>query len=315
MTDHQNRTRDASAERLRSLQPGGVTPGGPAGGDGDKPAAGGPVGRRRFFGLVAGAVVAAGAVYALMPGHSGLPEPPGQLVGPEFRAATLALKPAPQVAMPAMVPTSAKSAGQVGWASCAGSAAGTNLSDLDLVVAIDTTGSMGGVIEDVKSNVARLIANLQAGQGNVRVGIVAYRDTGDEYVVRQFPFTSLDQTGALALTGFVSGLRAAGGGDWPEKMDAALDTAVGMTWRGDVPASIVIIADAPAHGADQNATLGLAQALTSKIPGSQVSLIDTGSGGNGFMRALPKSGGGQYITYDGHILNSLFPAITGCPSR
>ena len=31
------------------------------------------------------------------------------------------------------------------------------------------------------------------------------------------------------------------------------------------------------------------------------------------MSALPRRGGGQYVTYDGHILKSLLPAITGVP--
>jgi hypothetical protein len=60
------------------------------------------------------------------------------------------------------------------------------------VLPIDTTGSMGGVINDVKANVAQLIATLRTGGGIVRVEIVAYRDTGDEYVVRSFPLRTID---------------------------------------------------------------------------------------------------------------------------
>jgi Mg-chelatase subunit ChlD len=201
------------------------------------------------------------------------------------------------------------------WATCVAGAPVTGLADLDLVLAIDTTGSMGGVINDVKANVAQLITTLRAGGGIVRVGIVAYRDSRDEYVVRPFPLTTLDAAGTAAINGFVASLRAAGGGDWPEKLDAALDTATSMTWRGDVPASIVVIADAPAHQQDQATAVATAEAFTTKIPGAQVSLIDTGSGGHAFMQALPRRGGGQYVTYDGHLLNSLFPAITGCTSH
>jgi hypothetical protein len=189
------------------------------------------------------------------------------------------------------------------------------LADLDLALAIDTTASMGGVINDVKANVAQLIATLRAGGGTVRVGIVAYRDSSDAYVVRRFPLTTLDAAGTAALNDYIASLQAAGGGDWPEKLDAALDTATSMAWRGDVPASIVVIADAPAHPQDQAAALATAEAFMTKIPGAQVSVIDTGSGGHAFMQALPRRGGGQYVTYDGHLLNSLFPAITGCPSH
>jgi hypothetical protein len=56
----------------------------------------------------------------------------------------------------------------------------------------------------------------------------------------------------------------------------------------------------------------LPEALKSVIADAPVI---TGSGGHAFMQALPRQGGGQYVTYDGHLLNSLFPAITGCPSH
>ena len=197
--------------------------------------------RHLLFGAAAAAAAtAAGAAWWL--GSSGLPEPAGQAVGPEYLAATLKVKPAPRVPMPPDHAT---------WTTCVAGSPVKGLADLDLVLAIDTTGSMGGVINDVKANVAQLIATLRAGGGIVRVGIVAYRDSRDEYVVRPFPLTVLDAAGTAALNGFVASLRAAGGGDWPEKLDAALDTATSMTWRGDVPASIVVIADAPAHPQDQ----------------------------------------------------------------
>ena len=123
--------------------------------------------RRLLFGAAAAAAAAAaGAAWWL--GSSGLPEPAGQAVGPEYLAATLKVKPAPRVPMPPDHAT---------WSTCVAGAPVKGLADLDLVLAIDTTGSMGGVINDVKANVAQLIATLRAGGGTVRVGIVAYRDS------------------------------------------------------------------------------------------------------------------------------------------
>jgi Mg-chelatase subunit ChlD len=236
-----------------------------------------------------------------------LPEPTGQAAGPEYREATLAIKPSPAVAPPQE---------NVPWTSCLEGQTGRNLADLDLVIAIDTTASMGGVIGDVKARVSQLLASLKAGGGTVRVGLVAYRDYGDAYVVRSFPLSPLsDPATGAGLAAFIGGLSAAGGGDWPEAMASALDAATSMNWRGNVPASIVVIADAPPHPNEAQTANSLAQNFRSKIPGSQLSLIDTGSGGNAMMRNLPKYGGGQYVTYDGHILNSLLPAITGCKSH
>jgi hypothetical protein len=170
------------------------------------------------------------------------------------------------------------------------------------------------VINDVKASVARLINTLQAGSGSVRVGVVAFRDLGDDYVVRQYPLTDLKSGGADGITAFIAGLNADGGGDWPEKVDAAVQTAEAMDWRAGVPGSIVVIGDAPAHGADQSAALAGATSFHRQA-GHQVSVIDAGSGANAFMQALPSAGGGQYVTYDGNILYSMFPAITGCASK
>ena len=297
MSKDRYQTREAVAARLAQ----GPVPPRPQGPPDSPPAL---LNRRRLlFGAAAAVAAAGGAAWWL--GSAGLPEPAGQAIGPEYLAATLKLKPAPKLSMPANHAT---------WSSCVAGSPVKGLADLDLVLVIDTTGSMGGVINDVKANVAQLIARLSAGGGVVRVGIVAYRDSHDEYVVRSLPLTTLDPTGTAVLNGFVAALQAAGGGDWPEKLDAALEVATGMAWRGDVAASIVVLADAPAHPQDQQNALATAEAFATKIPGAQVSLIDTGSGGHAFMRALPRRGGGQYVTYDGHLLNSLFPAITGCPS-
>ena len=201
------------------------------------------------------------------------------------------------------------------WPTCAAAAPASKLSGLDLVLVVDTTGSMGGVINDIRSNIYQLISNLQAGAGDVRMGIVAYRDMGDDYVVRPFPLTELNGGGAAALSAFAGALRANGGGDWPERMDAALQAAAAMKWRRGLPGSIVVIADAPAHGANTGKAISSARDFAGRRSGAQVSLVDTGSGGNPFMREVPAAGGGQYVTYDGDILKSLYPAITGCASK
>ncbi len=59
---------------------------------------------------------------------------------------------------------------------------------LDLAFLIDTTGSMGGEIEMVKKKTKDLVAKLASGKPApvVRVGLVAYRDRGDEYVTKVF---------------------------------------------------------------------------------------------------------------------------------
>ena len=117
---------------------------------------------------------------------------------------------------------------------------------MDLAFCIDTTGSMQNEIDQVKSKVKSLVAKLASGKPApiVRVGMVAYRDRGDAYVVKCYPFTEdIDQ-----FVKDVAELKAAGGGDGPEAVNQGLHAAVNdLKWaKGDDTAKLLfLIGDAP----------------------------------------------------------------------
>ena len=102
---------------------------------------------------------------------------------------------------------------------------------MDLAFCIDTTGSMQGEIDIVKTKVKELVAKLSSGKPapEIRVGLVAYRDRGDEYVTKVFPFSDdIDK-----VVKDISGLNAAGGGDGPEAVNQAVHAAVhDLSWDG-----------------------------------------------------------------------------------
>jgi hypothetical protein len=115
---------------------------------------------------------------------------------------------------------------------------------VDIVFAVDTTGSMGGLLDGAKRTVwsiANQVRDLEK-DANLRVGLVAYRDTGDAYVTKDFALTDdLD-----AVFAELSSYQAAGGGDVPENVDAALYDAVHkMKWRGASKKMIFLVGDAP----------------------------------------------------------------------
>src|SRR5258706_10461194 len=115
---------------------------------------------------------------------------------------------------------------------------------VDIVFAIDTTGSMGGLIDGAKRTVwsiAKQVSEIDK-NADLHVGLVAYRDLGDEYVTRDFALTSdLD-----AVFTELSGYQAAGGGDIPEDVDAGLFDAVHkMQWRDGAKKMIFLVGDAP----------------------------------------------------------------------
>lgn len=103
---------------------------------------------------------------------------------------------------------------------------------MDLAFCIDTTGSMQGEIDMVKEKVKSLTAKLCTGKPApiVRIGLVAFRDRGDTYVTKVYPFT--DDVDSFVKD--ISSLEADGGGDEPEAVNEALHAAVHqLTWSRD----------------------------------------------------------------------------------
>ena len=117
---------------------------------------------------------------------------------------------------------------------------------LDVVFLIDSTGSMADEIHRIKANlesIARQVSNLPANP-DLRFGMVSYRDRGDEYVTRLYPFDG----NVRRFSEAIQNLEANGGDDYPESLNQALHEAVNdMSWREDAIRLIFLIADAPPH--------------------------------------------------------------------
>ena len=131
--------------------------------------------------------------------------------------------------------------------------AGQQRPQVDLVFVIDTTGSMSGLIAAAKEKVWSIATTMaQANPApEIRVGLVAYRDQGDEYVTRTFDLTNDLDAMYAALMAF----QAAGGGDGPEAVNQALSEAVNnLSWRRSANAykAIFLLGDAPPHLDYQN---------------------------------------------------------------
>lgn len=117
---------------------------------------------------------------------------------------------------------------------------------LDLALAVDTTGSMYDELSYLQKELEDVISRAARENGNipVRLGMDFYRDDGDEYVVKNFDFTE-DIVSAIAD---LNAQEADGGGDYPEKVNAALDAAINnLSWNEDSTKLLFIILDAPPH--------------------------------------------------------------------
>jgi hypothetical protein len=135
--------------------------------------------------------------------------------------------------------------------------------NLDLVLLLDTTGSMGDELAYLKSEFKTIASTLATRFPHVhqRYGLVVYRDRGDEYVVRKFDFTtSVDE-----FRSRLAAQSAAGGGDYPEAMEVGLAEAVKMQWRTtDTARVLLLVADAPPHAQDIGKAMTAADALRKK---------------------------------------------------
>lgn len=117
---------------------------------------------------------------------------------------------------------------------------------VDVVFVLDTTGSMGGLIETAKQKIFSIANTMASAQPapDIRFGIVAYRDRGDAYVTQVVDLSAdLD-----SITAQLMSLQADGGGDTPESVNEALHNAVHrMSWRAGSSTyrSIFLVGDAP----------------------------------------------------------------------
>lgn len=169
---------------------------------------------------------------------------------------------------------------------------------VEVAFVLDTTGSMGPLIEGAKRKIWSIATSIADAHpdAQIRMGLVAYRDIGDEYVTKKFELT----TDIQDLYASLLELRAKGGGDWPESVNEALDVAVNkLGWtRGDEVRRIVfLVGDAPPH-MDYAQDTKYAQTL--KVARQKDILVNAVLAGNArdterVWRDVAQIGGGRFI--------------------
>jgi hypothetical protein len=140
---------------------------------------------------------------------------------------------------------------------------------LDVVLVIDATDSMQFVIDTVKARLIKLITSLRAMVPTSRIGIVAYRDKGDEFVTKWVDLSF--STGKLQ--DFLANLQAGGGGDWPEAVYEGLEVATNdLSWRKKSKRIIILVPGSPPHPETVSNVLHLAQNFQAQ--GGALSVVD-----------------------------------------
>lgn len=178
---------------------------------------------------------------------------------------------------------------------------------LEMVFVLDTTGSMGGLIEGAKQRIWGVINEVMQtpAHPSVRVGLVAYRDNGDQYVTQILPLTNdLDKVYTTLMD-----YRADGGGDTPENVRHALADGVhraGWSKNSTNVAQIVfLVGDAPPHDDYQNEPDTLDTTADAVKAGMIVNTIQCGAAADTrrIWQTIARRGEGQYfaIAQDGGV--------------
>ncbi len=119
---------------------------------------------------------------------------------------------------------------------------------IEVCFVLDTTGSMGGLIEGAKLKIWSIANQMVSAKPapQLRIALLGYRDRGDEYIVRRYDLSEdID-----AVYANLQKFQAGGGGDTPESVNQALDEAVNkITWSPDriVLKIVFLVGDSPPH--------------------------------------------------------------------
>jgi len=181
---------------------------------------------------------------------------------------------------------------------------------LEMVFVLDTTGSMGGLLEGAKQRIWGIVNEVMQSPSHpaVKIGLVAYRDRGDRYVTQVLPITEdLDKVYTTLME-----YEASGGGDAPEDVRRALADGVQKAgWSRStsrLAQVLFLVGDAPPHNDYQDEEDVLATAGEAMEQGIVVNTIQCGSAsetkqvwesiaerGQGQYFAIPQTGGVQAI--------------------
>ena len=128
--------------------------------------------------------------------------------------------------------------------------------NVDIVWAVDATGSMGDEIEYLKTELLDVIGRAKGRNPDLsfRMGTVFYRDESDAYITKSSGLSyDISKT-----VDFIRKQWADGGGDYPEAVHSALDEAIfGQKWSEHAIARICfLVLDASPHQSPEiNASL------------------------------------------------------------
>ena len=175
--------------------------------------------------------------------------------------------------------------------------------NVDVAFVVDATGSMQDELDFLRAEMNEIIyRSKQIGDRlNFRFANVFYRDEGsnEQYLTRSMDFTRMLST----AVNFISDQRADGGGDTPEAVDVALDSAINrLSWSAEARTRIIfLVLDAGPHPGRE----GKMQELIRQAAGKGIRIVTVSASGidkgtEYLMRTLALGTNGTYTFLTDH---------------
>jgi len=175
----------------------------------------------------------------------------------------------------------------------------------DVVLLIDVTASMGGSIDNIKTNMVNVISDVSRVQPNAQFAVVSFGDFADP---NRFLVDQALTSDPLALQTAVNALTPALGGDEAEDwINALFQLSTGaVTFRDGSSRIIVLVSDAPSHEPSNGHTLDGDTIVALK--GETIRVIGVNVGD----KQLDKEGQATKVTSatGGIIIDSAVDAVT-----
>lgn len=174
---------------------------------------------------------------------------------------------------------------------------------VNIAFMIDATGSMGDEISYLQAELNDVIQRTKQALPKVELsmGSVFYRDSTDEYLIKNFDFTS-DISNVIS---FIQKQKADGGGDFPEAVIEGLEASINqISWDDDARTKLLfVLLDAPPHY-DAKKVLKL-QELAKKAAEKGIRIIPVAASGidkstEYLMRAMALETNGTYLFITNH---------------
>lgn len=174
---------------------------------------------------------------------------------------------------------------------------------VNIAFMIDATGSMQDEISYLQAELQDVIAKTKTSlpEVDLKMGSVFYRDQGDDYVVKNFDFTS--ETSDLMQ--FIQNQNANQGGDFPEAVIEGLESSINqLSWEEDATTKLLfVLLDAPPHYDDEK--VKKIQELTKLAAEKGIRIITIAASGidkstEYLMRAIALETNGTYLFITNH---------------